>query len=50
VKSMKLRFILMGCILSVMGVGLIAGRGFSDVLAGVLVVGIALLVLGLLYR
>ena len=47
---MKLRFLLMGCILSALGAVLLATRGYSADLAGVLAVGLVLLVVGLLWR
>jgi uncharacterized membrane protein len=47
---MKLRLILMGCIISVIGGALLIIRGYSPELVGVLIVGIALLVVGLLWK
>jgi uncharacterized membrane protein len=47
---MKLRLILMGCIILVLGGALLVTRGYSPELVGVLVVGIALLVVGLLWK
>jgi len=47
---MKLRLILMGCIISVLGSTLLITRGYSPALVGLLVVGIALLVVGLLWK
>jgi hypothetical protein len=49
-QTMKLRLILMGCIISVLGVALFAARGFSVACIGLLVVGIVLLVVGLLWK
>lgn len=46
---MKLRFILMGCILSVLGTALLIARSFSAAFVGLLAVGIALLMVGLLW-
>ena len=47
---MKLRLILMGCILSVLAGILLIRRGYSLALAGLLAVGIALLVVGLIWK
>jgi len=47
---MKLRLILMGCIISFLGAILLAARGVSTELVGVLVVGIVLFVVGLLWK
>jgi hypothetical protein len=47
---MKLRFLLMGCIISAIGAVLLATRSFSEDLVGVLAVGPVLLVVGLLWR
>ena len=47
---MKLRFLLMGCIISALGVILLAARGFSEDYVGLLAVGIVLLVVGLLWK
>jgi hypothetical protein len=49
-NSMKLRFLLMGCIISALGAILIVARGFSTALVGVLAVGIVLFVVGLLWK
>jgi len=43
-QGMKLRLILMGCILSVLGVALIITRGYSPAILGLLLVGIILLI------
>ena len=47
---MKLRFFLMGCIISALGAILLAARGFSEDYVGLLAVGIVLLVVGLLWK
>jgi hypothetical protein len=47
---MKLRFLLMGCIISAIGAILIATRGFSADFVGLLAVGVVLLVVGLLWK
>jgi hypothetical protein len=47
---MKLRFLAMGGIVTVLSAGLIASRGIETALVGFLVVGIALLVLGALWK
>jgi glucose uptake protein GlcU len=49
-QAMKLRLIVMGCIISVLGGILLIRRGYSPALVGLLVVGIALLVVGLLWK
>lgn len=49
-QAMKLRLILMGCIISIIGAFLLIARGFSTELLGVLVVGLVLLVVGLLWK
>jgi len=48
--ALKLRLILAGCIVSVLGAVLLVVRGYSPGLLGVLVVGIVILVVGLLWR
>jgi membrane-bound ClpP family serine protease len=48
--SMKLRLILMGCILTVIGAILLVRNGFSTPLVGILVVGIVLAVVGLVWN
>jgi hypothetical protein len=47
---MKLRFLAMGGIISVLSLGLLASRGFETAAVGLLAVGIALLVLGALWK
>jgi membrane-bound ClpP family serine protease len=47
---MKLRLIVMGCIISVLGCALLIVRGYSPELVGLLVVGIVVLVVGLLWK
>jgi hypothetical protein len=47
---MKLRFLLMGCIISALGVVLLAARGFTQDYVGLLALGMVLLVVGLLWR
>jgi hypothetical protein len=49
-KAMKLRLLLMGCIITVFGVILLAVRGFETSFLGLSLVGIVLLVLGLLWK
>ena len=48
--NMKLRLILMGCILTVLGAILIVARGFSTPLVGILVVGIVLASIGVVWK
>jgi ABC-type transport system involved in cytochrome bd biosynthesis fused ATPase/permease subunit len=47
--NMKLRLILMGCILTVIGVILLVLNGFSAPLVGILVIGIILAVVGIVW-
>jgi C4-dicarboxylate transporter len=47
---MKLRLILMGCIISVLGGALLIVRGYSPAFVGLLVVGIVFLVVGILWK
>lgn len=47
---MKLRLIVMGCIISVLGGALLVTRGYSPAPVGLLVVGMVLLVVGLLWK
>jgi hypothetical protein len=47
---MKLRFLLMGSILSALSVILLAVRGYSEAFVGLLAVGMVLLVLGILWK
>jgi amino acid permease len=49
-KAMKLRLLLMVCILSALGAGLLVARGFSEAIVGLLAVGIVLLMIGLLWK
>lgn len=49
-NSMKLRLILMGCILTILGAVLLILRGFSDPLLGILIVGIVLAFIGILWK
>ncbi len=49
-KAMKLRLLLMGCIITAIGVILLAARGFATSFVGLSLVGIVLLVLGLLWK
>jgi hypothetical protein len=49
VNSMKLRLILMGCILTGIGVILLAVKGFSAPIVGILVIGIILAVAGVVW-
>lgn len=48
--SMKLRLILMGCILTLIGVILLVVRGFSAPLVGILVIGIILAIVGVVWK
>jgi hypothetical protein len=48
--SMKLRLILMGCILTVIGVILLVLNGFSAPLVGILIIGIILAVVGIVWK
>jgi hypothetical protein len=47
---MKLRFLAMGGIISVLSLGLVASRGFETLDAGLLAVGVALLVVGFFWK
>jgi hypothetical protein len=47
---MKLRFLIMGCIISALGAIFVATRGYSEGPVGLLAVGIVLLVLGILWK
>jgi len=47
---MKLRLLLMGCIISAIGAILLATRGFATDFVGLLAVGLVLLVLGILWK
>jgi glucose uptake protein GlcU len=47
---MKLRLLLMGCIISALGGVLLIARGFSLNYVGLLIVGIVLLVVGLPWK
>ncbi len=49
-KAMKLRLLAIGCIISIIGTGLLAARGFETAYVGLLAVGLPLLVLGILWR
>jgi len=49
-NGMKLRLLLMGCIISAIGAILLATRGFATDFIGFLAVGIVLLVLGTLWK
>lgn len=46
----KWRLVLAGCIISVLSVVLMAARHFSATFAGLLVVGIILLIVGLIWK
>jgi len=48
--SMKLRLILMGCILTILGMVLLILRGFSAPLVGLLIIGIILALIGILWK
>jgi membrane-bound ClpP family serine protease len=48
--SMKLRLILMGCILTVIGVILLILHGFSPAFVGILIIGIVLFVVGYVWK
>ena len=47
---MKLRLLLMGSIISVLGAGLLTARGLDTAYFGLLGVGVVLLILGLLWK
>ena len=49
-QPMKVRLILMGCIISVLGIILLVARGYSIELLGVLLVGLILVGIGLVWR
>jgi len=49
-KTMKLRLLIMGSIISALGAILITARGYSTGLVGLLAVGVVLLVVGLIYK
>lgn len=49
-KTMKIRLILMGCIISALSGVLLATRGSSTPLVGLLAIGILVLVTGLVWR
>jgi len=49
-NSMKLRFLIMGCVISALCAGLLIARGFATDLAALTVVGLVLLGLGLVWR
>ena len=48
--NMKLRLILMGCILTALGVILIIVKGFSTPLVGLLALGILLALIGIVWK
>ncbi len=47
---MRLRFLAMGSIASLLGAALLASRGLEATYAGLLIVGVALLVIGLIWK
>ncbi len=49
-KTMKLRLLLMGSLISVLSAILLMARGFSDSLAGLLAIGLVVLVVGLIWK
>ncbi len=49
-KAMKLRLLAMGCIISIIGTGLLAARGFETAYVGLLAAGLLLLVPGTPWR
>ena len=49
-KGMKMRFLAMGGIISVLSLALVASRGFQVDYAGLLGVGVLLLVVGVLWK
>jgi membrane-bound ClpP family serine protease len=49
-NSMKLRLIMMGCILTIIGAVLLARNGFSAPLVGILAIGIVLAVVGFAWK
>ena len=49
-NSMKLRFLAMGCIITILGVAFLILRGESLPLIGIIVVGIVLLIIGIVWN
>lgn len=49
-RAMKMRLLLMGGIILILGIALLATRGLATSFLGLLVVGVVLLVLGLLWK
>ena len=49
-RGMRLRLVLMGAILSLLGVGLLAKRGYATEYVGLLGAGVILLVAGMAWR
>ncbi len=49
-QTMKIRLIVMGCILSALSGVLIVVKGFETAFLGLLAIGIVLLVVGLLWK
>jgi hypothetical protein len=47
---MKARFLAMGAIISILGLGLLASRGYSEDFLGLIGVGVLLLILGVLWK
>ena len=48
--DLKLRFILAGCIVSIIGVVLLIIHGFSFIYIGLIIAGIIILVIGLIWK
>ena len=49
-QTMKIRLMVMGCILSALSGILIVVRGFETAFFGLLIVGVVLIVIGLLWK
>jgi hypothetical protein len=49
-RAMKARLLLMGSIISILGAILLSARGFATGFVGLILVGVALLVIGLLWK
>jgi hypothetical protein len=47
---MKARFLAMGAIISILGLGLLASRGYSEDFLGLIGVGVLLLIVGVLWK
>ena len=49
-NGLKLRFLLMGCIIAIIGIALLVKRGYSIDFVGLLGAGMVLFVIGLLWN